>query len=123
MSERATRHLFLQYTCAAAHDHQLLFLLANQRQRHAACQVSAARAKAGKEQSKKLLELVNNPSFQEKLAAVEAGDANAIEEVNKKLLPLIAVPGGEVPNGPCARRAALAKLYAQVFFQKLCEYQ
>jgi len=48
LSVMACRHLLLQHTCAAAHDHDLVFLIADQKRRHASCRGASSEKKSGK---------------------------------------------------------------------------
>jgi len=47
LDDAACRHLLLQHTCAAAHDHDLVFLLQDQKRRHAACRGATAAVASG----------------------------------------------------------------------------
>ena len=92
----ASRHLFLQFNNNAATEPLLLFLLANQAQRHGACRVTAR--KSGRILFK-FGQLVRDPPFLEGLAQAK-DNASVAAEVTEKLMPFLSVPGAQIPFGP-----------------------
>lgn len=115
---KASRHLFLQFTGIASSESQLIFLLANQRMRHAACQVTAARVNSNPEALRRFEQLVNSEQFQQQLQQAEReGPASALNQsLTKQLLHHVELPASLIPNGPVARRMAAKKLYAMLHY-------
>ena len=114
LNESARRHLLLQHTCAAAHDHDFVFLLQDQRRRHAACRGATAAVASGHLEAFKAL--VEDAQFRALLntARSEGGQA-AAKEVGRRVRPFLSIAGAQIPNGPVERAKAVSRIYSMCY--------
>jgi hypothetical protein len=114
LNNAVCRHLLLQHTCAAAHDHDLVFLLQDQKRRHAACRGATAAVASGHLEAFKAL--VEDAQFRVLLnaARIEGGQA-AAAEVGRRVRPYLSIAGALVPNGPVERAKAVSKIYSMCY--------
>ena len=115
MQNAATiRHLFLQYTCAAAHSDQVLFAFANQIQRNATNIAANNQVTANIDKVTTFLNTLNEKEFRDQMKKAREGDEAAKQKVLSKLLKLIKLPGASIPWTEMKRSAALTYEYALV---------
>jgi hypothetical protein len=113
LSTQACRHLLLQHTCAAAHDHDLVFLLADQKRRHASCRGASAAVATGHVQAFK--ELIEDAQFKAYLVRARDGSQRAAKEVGRLCRPHLAIAGAQIPNGPVTRAKAVSRIHAMCY--------
>jgi hypothetical protein len=97
MSETQAKHLFQQFTCAAAHEPRLVFLLFNQSQRHAAVTDVNATIKNHPTAFDACRTFISNPHFRD---LCEKADANPkgpeAKEILKTIGKFITITGSKV---------------------------
>ena len=112
------RHLLRQYTGRFAKCKPLLFLLANQLQRHAAVRAASCLVKDDPASFAKFAEMVADEDFQALLdEAAEDPDGDARHTVIKRVMPVVNIVTGAVPYGSAARKRAITSIiaYARLF--------
>ncbi len=114
LNNSTCRHLLLQHTCAAAHDHDLVFLLQDQKRRHAACRGATAAVASGHLEAFKAL--VEDAHFRTLLnAARSEGGQAAAKEVGRLIRPHLSIAGAQIPNGPVERAKAVSRIYSMCY--------
>ena len=104
-----TRHLLLQFTTVAAYNAALIFVLANQRQRHATMQ--AVKAKVKHRAFDKFVEVVTADGFSDRLdRAIANPSSDDARRLHEQLLPLLALAGKERPWSRLERGAEIAEM-------------
>ena len=116
VAEKDVRHMLLQFTGNFAKTPRFIFLLFDQKQRHAACQNLAAKVKNSPKSIQVLNDLVNDPSFLEKLkiAVKDPSTKESISLVNK-INPHIRSFSSLIPFTAAKRQASMSQLYAMVY--------
>ena len=110
------RHLLTQYDHRFARDHHFLFLLYNQAQRHSAAKAVTAKVKSGSREMIRFCELVNAPTFEERLgAAVRHPDSEEAHSFMQSIVGLLRVTGRQTLYNP-AKKGAICKLYGSVVY-------
>ncbi len=106
----------------AAQTPQLVFLLANQRMRHAAVHAVTSRVNSNPDLVTQFNRKLAQPAFKAHLErAAKKGedgktrDVAAEDAVRRDLEHFISIPGSSVPFGPIAHNAALRQLYAMTY--------
>ena len=109
LSNTQTRHLLLQFTTVAATNAALIFVLANQKQRHAV--VRSVSARVHNTAFDRFVELVNSDDFWQRLEqANNAPDSVQARKLQRELLPLLALAGKSKPWGRVERGAFQAEI-------------
>ena len=112
----AVRHLLLQYDGRAANCLRLVFLLFNQKQRHAAAQAVAAAVKMHPEAFKIFAEWVSDKEFVQQLqAAQNEPTSDDSKKLISKLMKQLAVVNKKVPYSVAERKGSMSHLYALVY--------
>lgn len=113
VSQRFRHKLLRQHDQRFSRNHQLLFLLFNQMQRHTVARNVAARVKSSPGSIEAFHEMVNEPGFTRDLdAAIKDPEGPIAEKLSRRVLPIIHVTGATVPFSATERRQALPKLIA-----------
>ena len=113
LSTQACRHLLLQHTCAAANDHDLVFLLADQKRRHAVCRDASAAVASGHIQAFK--EIIVDAQFKAYMVRARNGSQSAAKEIGRLCRPHLSIAGAQIPNGPVTRAKAVARIHAMCY--------
>jgi len=113
LNESACRHLLLQHTCAAAHDHDLVFLLQDQKRRHAACRGASAAVASG--HLELFQQLMDDARFKQHLVGARAGVEEDAKEIGRLCRPHLSIAGAQIPNGPVERAKAVARIYSMCY--------
>ena len=112
----AVRHLLLQYDGRAANCLRLVFLLFNQKQRHAAAKAVAAAVKMHPESFKKFSEWVNDKQFVQDLQSAQKDPtSDTSKKLISKLMKQLAVVNKKVPYSVAERKGSMSHLYALVY--------
>ena len=88
LSAAAKRHLFLQSNNQAAEDANLLFLIANQTMRHAACLSTSCRVRSDPQHILEFGELMSDPAFVATIKAAVDGEEKGAEDCQKKAVAI-----------------------------------
>ena len=109
LTNTTTRHLLLQFTTAAAHTPSLIFVLANQKQRHAT--ISAVNARVKHKAFDKFVEVTTAEGFDERLqnSVVDPNSPDG-RQLSRELLPLMALAAKERPWSRMERSAVIPKM-------------
>ena len=101
-------------------DHQLLFLLFNQMQRHSVCRGVNATIKASPKNVAAFNTLMSEPDFKERLTAAVGEPASAsAKALMRQIEQLMLISSREVPFSAAQRRHTVSKLYSMVQFYGL----
>ena len=111
-----TRHVALQFTNAAAEEQQLILLLANQAQRHAACSLTSVKLKNDPESVEAFLKMTEDAEFNRRLELAQGGSNSDADYICKRVMKYLDTPGNRIPHGPMQRRACVRKIYSLVYF-------
>jgi hypothetical protein len=117
LSAFTIKHLFEQCSCAAAHDDDLGFFIADQQRRHDIARASAAAVASGHIEAFRAV--TESQEFMTALAAARAGDEAAMEHCANMLRPFITIGSARVTNGPAQRAKAQENILAIVHEQGL----
>ena len=110
-----TKYLLQHFNKRFARDHNFIFLLFNQLQRHAASSICSARVYSASRGIQNFINTLNSNNFDQKLAdAVRDPTCNASRIFLRKLLPNVKTCGSKVPFGPVEREESKYKLYAMI---------
>jgi thymidylate kinase len=111
ISDTCVRHLLRQFTAAAAHTPALLFVLANQKQRHEA--LRACKARVPRARAAEYLAVVQHADFSPKVQrALKDPTCADARELERTLLPLLHLSGSKVPWSRLERGAVVQKMLA-----------
>jgi len=103
------RHLLLQYSNAFASETSLLFVLANQKQRHSVLKSVGARVNMNSFDAFK--SFVAEPDFATKLkAAIDHPRGQEAKEIQQRILPMLSLTGRYVPRGKLERASLVGQL-------------
>ena len=109
LTDAATRHLLLQFTTVAANDAALIFVLANQKQRHSVIRSVNSRVKSTA--FEEFFKLTDEPGFWEKLDEAAADpESAAAKGLQNRLVPLLTSAGKDKPWGKLERSAMKGKI-------------
>lgn len=111
------RHMLLQFTCAAAHQRDLVFYFQDMMRRHAIVRSVVATVRTGMLQS--FHDTVNSDRFKSltEQARGSGPDAEAAEaSVQSTLQPFVRTVASAVPNGPAVRRKAVNRIHALSYY-------
>ena len=111
-----TRHVALQFTNAAAEEQQLILLLANQAQRHAACSLTSVKLKNDPKSVDDFLKMIEEPEYNRRLELAQGGSNSDADYICKRVMKYLDTPGSRIPHGPMQRRACVRKIYSLVYF-------
>lgn len=112
----AVRHLLLQYDGRAANCLRLVFLLFNQRQRHAAAQAVAAAVKMHPEAFKKFSSWISDKQFVKDLETAQKDPtSDSSKKLISKVMKQLAVVNKKVPYSVAERKGSMSHLYALVY--------
>lgn len=107
------QRILRQYDQRFSRNHQLLFLLFNQLQRHAVSRTVAARVKSDPKSVLAFHEMVAQPDFDLALTeALRQPKSAEAEKLIHRVLPMLHIAGRAVPFGGFERKQALPKLIA-----------
>ena len=113
VSKRVVQRLLCSYDDRFATSAQFLFLLANQKIRHAANHAVNFKLRERTDRVEEFVRLVNEPGFSDKLNnCVKNPQGAEATELLKKILPLINITGSKIPWSPLERKAATTHLYS-----------
>ena len=107
-----TRHLMLQFTAAAATCNNLVFHLADQRQRSAVNIGVSVRVSTQADSMVAFHSLMNDVGFLETLKEASMGNLSCQDTVRKQLLRHVSIPGSRVPGSDMARRESTKTMMA-----------
>ena len=108
-----TKYLLQHFNKRFSQDHNFIFLLFNQLQRHAASSICSARVYAANGGIRRFIDTLNSNNFDQKLAdAVRDPTSNSSRIFLRKLLPNVKTCGSKVPFGPVERQESKYKSYA-----------
>ncbi len=109
------RHLLNQADTRFAESDELLFLLFNQLQRHAAVHTVNARIASAPQAMETFTQIVTQPTFAAQLGEAlrnpEAPEARALQQ---QLMPLVRVAGASVPYSAAERALGVSQLTAML---------
>ena len=107
------RQLFLYYDNRFAHDHALLFHVANMMMRHAVNRAVTAKVKTSADAFQKFTDITQSPDFLQLLeSARENPKGPEARQVVTSVIPFINLSASSVPWGSRERAAELSKLIA-----------
>jgi hypothetical protein len=107
------RQLFLYYDNRFAHDHALLFHVANMMMRHAVNRAVTAKVKTSADAFQKFTDITQSPDFLQLLElARENPKGPEARQVVTSVIPFINLSASSVPWGSRERAAELSKLIA-----------
>ena len=117
IDKKSARHMLLQFHGSFASCHQLIFLLFDQLQRHAASQVVASRVKCNPKSFESFVEIVNDPNFIQQLkTATKNPSSKESIDLLKKLSPHIISCTSRIPFTSAQRSAEIMNLIAMRYF-------
>ena len=123
MKSAYVKHILNQYTGKFAKSTDLVFLLFNQQQRHAAAKGVTSRLKGDPQTMQNLADMYNNPKFKEELTyAVENPNTREGKFLYNKLNKMMRLSGAAVPWGAIERTQTLSKMYALSHYFGLYTY-
>ena len=115
LPKSAVRHLLLQYDGRAASCLRLLFLLFNQKQRHATAQAVAAAVKMHPEAFKHFAQWVSDKEFVQQLIDAQKDPSSPTSrKLIAKVMKQLAIVNKKVPYSTAERKGAMSHLYALV---------
>ena len=113
MSLRPRQHLLRQFHQGYARHSLLVFLLANQVQRHSHAQAVSFRAKNDPAHFEALMRLVNHEDFEAKLArASEDPNTREAKELFREIQPHLVACSAAVPFSAMARNQDVTRMYS-----------
>jgi hypothetical protein len=116
LPKTAMRHLLLQYDNRAANCLRLVFLLFNQKQRHAAAEAIAAAVKMKPEAFQQFGEWVSDSNFVSELknAQQDPTSKNA-KTMIAKIMKHLSLVNKKIPYTISERKGSMSRLYAMVY--------
>ena len=110
-SPAAIRHMMLQFTNRMAQCHRLIFLLFDQKQKHAVSKIVSAKVISDPDSMKSFGKLIQRPQFLERLReAANSPNSKMAKKLLKEIMPFVEVSNAKVPFTKASRKAALSKL-------------
>ena len=117
LSKPYTSFVLRHFNKKFAQEHNFIFLLFNQMQRHAASRICSTRIYSSRKGVKSFMKTINSPAFDREMAcALQNPSSIGAKRFLRKLLPNIRTTGSRVPFGPVERQESKYKLYASVQF-------
>jgi hypothetical protein len=113
LSDKVLRHLLLQHTCAAAHDTDVIFMIADQKRRHAVCRAASVSVINGHMQA--FADETAAPDFIRMVRDAQDGDTDAQDMLRNRMRPHVAIAAAQIPNGPTERAKAVANIHALTY--------
>ena len=112
-----TQHLLRQADNRFAQVDEIIFILFNQSQRHAAAKEVATHVYSDSDSVHKFTNIVEAPNFMKDLkSAIESPDKKESRALMNSIMPLVRVSGASVPFGPVQRSVAVSKLCAMIHY-------
>lgn len=116
LPKAAVRHLLLQYDGTAANCLRLVFLLFNQKQRHAAAQAIAAAVKMQPSAFKQFGQWVSDETFVDQLRTAQKDPASIqSKKLVGEVMKHLSIVNKKIPYTVAERKAAMSQLYALVY--------
>lgn len=116
LNKQQKRHLFLQYTGHAARNHDLIFFLFDQAQRHGNINGINAAVRSHKKSFQKFTELVKDKDFQKKLRKAKRNpEGKTAKMVMDIVTPILTIGGNKTALGALERNDAISKINAMCF--------
>lgn len=116
LSKLEIRHLLLQYDGRAANCLRLVFLLFNQKQRHAAAEVIAAAVKMEPEAFRQFGEWVSDATFVSQLRTAQKDPTSEkTKKIIQKIVKYLSLVNKKIPYSTAERRGSMSRLYAMVY--------
>jgi len=111
------KHLLMQHDGRFSSNADFVFLLFNQKQRHAASRTAATRIRGDNASVEKFRSLINSPDFSERLdRAIQSPDTEESKRLLSTILNVVRNSGETVPWSELERKGALKRMTALMHY-------
>ena len=119
-SAAAIRHIMFQFSNRMAQCHRMIFLLFDQKQRHAVARIVSSKVKTDPTSLQRFGALIRRPRFLKRLReAAKNPNSEMAKKLLKEIMPFIQVSNSKVPFTKASRKASLSKLLSLTLYHGL----
>ena len=116
LTNKQRRHLLLQYTGNGARNHDLIFFLFDQLQRHGNINGINAVVRSHKRSFERFKDLVKNPEFQRIIKEAKKDPKGKIAQIVMDIVaPILKIAGNKTSVGALERHQAITKINAMCY--------